>query len=303
MILSIIMGNSKPIWLSMRLPFLILTPACVSLGVGTALVSVEYINVVHLLLVLIGALSAHISVNTFNEYYDFRSGLDFNTVRTPFSGGSGLLINKPEAAERVFTVAVLALIITLLTGIFFLVMTGWRVLPIGILGLVLIVGYTNWATRHPFICLIAPGLAFGPLMVLGAHFVLGGDLSWQAFFVSLIPFFLVNNLLLLNQYPDVEADRQAGRRHFPIVFGKRTSNQVYGLFSFLAGSVLVLCVYLDYLPAISLAGFLSIGLVIPVYIAIMKYADDTVKLIPYLGINTMIAVLTPILISASLIFT
>ena len=108
---------------------------------------------------------------------------------------------------------------------------------------------------------------------------------------------------LLNQYPDVVADQQAGRRNFPIVFGKRISNQVYGLFSFLAGSVLVLCVYLNYLPVISLVGFLSIGLVIPVYMAIMKYADDTVKLIPYLGINTMIAVLTPILISGTLIFT
>lgn len=297
------MGYSKPIWLSMRLPFLILTPACVSLGVGTALTSAGYFNTPNFFLVLIGALSAHISVNAFNEYYDFRSGLDFNTIKTPFSGGSGLLIDKPEAAGRVFTVAVLALIITLLTGIFFAVAVGWKILPIGILGLVLVVGYTNWATRHPFICLIAPGLAFGPLMVLGTHFALGGDLCWRVFFVSLIPFFLVNNLLLLNQYPDIVADRQAGRRHFPIVFGKRNSNRVYGLFSLLAGCMLVLCVYLGYLPAISLTGLVSIGLAIPVYMAIMKYADDTAKLIPYLGINTIVAVLTPILIGGTLIFT
>ena len=213
-----------------------------------------------------------------------------------------MLIAQPEAAGSVFIVAVLALIISLLIGIFFTIATGWKILPIGILGLLLVVGYTNWATRHPFICLIAPGLAFGPLMVLGTHFVLGGNLYGQTFFISLIPFFLVNNLLLLNQYPDVEADRQAGRRHFPIVFGKRISNRVYGLFSLFASCVLVLCVYLGYLPAVSLIGLISMGLAIPVYMAIMKYADDTAKLIPYLGMNTMVVILTPILISGTLVF-
>lgn len=299
--MNIFTGNSKPIWLSIRLPFLILTPACVSLGVGTALTSVSSLNTFNLFLVLAGALSAHISVNMFNEYYDFKSGLDFNTVRTPFSGGSGLLIEQPEAAGGVFKVAILTLVIVLLTGIFFTITTGWKILPIGILGLVLVIGYTNRVTRYPLVCLIAPGLAFGPLMVIGTHLVLAGDFSLQVITVSLIPFFLVNNLLLLNQYPDIEADRQAGRGHFPIAFGKRNSNWIYGLFALLAGFVLVLCVYLDYLPAISLLGLVPIGLAIPVFMAIMKHTDDTEKLMPYLGMNVMVAVLTPLLISGTLI--
>ena len=49
-----------------------------------------------LMLVLIGAVSAHISVNTFNEYFDFLSGLDAKTVKTPFSGGSGALVENPN---------------------------------------------------------------------------------------------------------------------------------------------------------------------------------------------------------------
>ena len=84
----------------MRVPFLVLTPACVALGVASAVWTGARMNVGHLLLVLIGALSAHASVNALNEYSDFQSGLDFKTVRTPFSGGSGTLPLFPEKAGK-----------------------------------------------------------------------------------------------------------------------------------------------------------------------------------------------------------
>ncbi len=61
----------------MRLPFIILTPACVLLGLATAIRVVGSASSFHVILLLLGATSAHISVNAFNEYFDFRSGLDF----------------------------------------------------------------------------------------------------------------------------------------------------------------------------------------------------------------------------------
>ena len=41
--------------------------------------------------------------------------------------------------------------------------------------------------------------------------------------ISAIFRFLVNNLLLLNQFPDVQADQSIGRRHFPLVAGRRAA--------------------------------------------------------------------------------
>ncbi|MGM0426211.1 MAG: hypothetical protein ACQEQ7_03115 [Thermodesulfobacteriota bacterium] len=73
----------------MRVPFLILTPACVLLGLATADWSSSTIHPLYGVVTLIGAMAAHISVNAFNEFFDFKSGLDFRTRRTPFSGGSG----------------------------------------------------------------------------------------------------------------------------------------------------------------------------------------------------------------------
>jgi 1,4-dihydroxy-2-naphthoate octaprenyltransferase len=69
-------------------------------------------------------------------------------------------------------------------------------------------------------CWLAPGLGFGPLMVMGTEVALAGQYTLEGFVASLVPFFLVNNLLLLNQYPDIEADKAVGRRHFLVVYGR-----------------------------------------------------------------------------------
>ena len=80
------------LWLSpARLPFLVLTPACVLLGLASVHWTHDHLDLLMAALVMLGALAAHVSVNAFNEYLDFRSGLDAMTKPTPFSGGSGVL--------------------------------------------------------------------------------------------------------------------------------------------------------------------------------------------------------------------
>ena len=58
----------------MRVPFLVLAPACVLLGIGTAVWQNDGVSFFAAVFVLIGAVAAHISVNAFNEYYDFNPG-------------------------------------------------------------------------------------------------------------------------------------------------------------------------------------------------------------------------------------
>ena len=98
---------------SMRPPFLILSPICVLVGVAMAMQLHQQFNGQLLTLVLIGAVSAHISVNAFNEFFDFSSGLDNLTVKTPFSGGSGGLPDVPSAHKNVLILGGSALILML----------------------------------------------------------------------------------------------------------------------------------------------------------------------------------------------
>ena len=162
----------------MRLPFLLLTPACVAVGVATAHWQTGASNHLLALLVLVGALASHISVNAFNEYFDFRSGLDAKTERTPFSGGSGTLPNHPELATGTLWLAVIALVVAALIGVYVMWLRGWLLFPLGACGLLLVLTYTTWWAYRPVLCLIAPGLGFGLLMVMGTHFSLTGGYSW-----------------------------------------------------------------------------------------------------------------------------
>ena len=291
------MSNLKYVFGPMRLPFLILTPACVLLGFGTAVWSSAQVNAFYFILALVGAICAHISVNTFNEFLDFRSGLDIRTERTPFSGGSGTLREKPELARQALGAALIAFAITSLIGLYFLRVRGLSLLPLGILGLLVIVAYTPWFTRQPLLCLIAPGLGFGPLMVMGTDFVLTGEYSWTAFMASLVPFFLVNDLLLLNQFPDVEADQSVGRRHFPIIIGRRASSLIYGAFLILAYLSIILGVILGQMPRTSLIGLMVLVIAIPVSVGAYRYAEDMTKLMPYMGLNVVFNILTPVLVA------
>lgn len=284
----------------MRPPFLLLTPVCVALGVGIALWRAGEVNWWYALLALIGAVSAHISVNTFNEYFDFKSGLDATTQKTPFSGGSGTLPARPHAANAALLTAVISLVISALIGLFFARVHGTGILPLGIFGLLLVILYTQWITRNWFVCLLAPGLGFGVLMVMGTDFVLTGSYSLLAALASLIPTFLVSDLLLLNQFPDVEADRRFGRAHLPIKIGRRASSRVYIAFLALAYLALAASVLLGLLPAWSLLGLATILIAIPAGRGAAQFSEDIAKLIPHLGQNVLINLLTPLLVAIGL---
>ncbi len=294
------MNKLKSLLGTMRLPFLMLTPVSVALGVGTAYRQLPDLNWMSVFLVLIGALSAHISVNVFNEYFDFKSGLDTKTSRTPFSGGSGTLPTNPKIERASFWLAWITFVITAFIGLYFVWLKGWQLLPIGILGLLLLVTYTTWWVKNPILCLLAPGLGFGILMVMGTHFSLTGTYSWTSFIVALVPTFLVSNLLLLNQFPDVEPDQSVGRRHFPITIGLSASIMLYGVILALAYLFIIIGVLFALLPVLSVIALFTSILAWYVYQNATKNIENIPALIPSMSINVIITLSTPILLAISL---
>ena len=293
-------SNRKVFLGTMRIPFLTLPPVCVALGAATAVYTGHALNWFYLALIFIGAISVHISVNVLNEYFDFKSGLDLRTKPTPFSGGSGTLPNHPDKAGLALLSGLIWLAVGIGIGIYFMTVRGLWIVPLGILGILVIILYTNFITRRPLLCLIAPGLGFGPLMVIGTDFILTGSYSWTAFMASLVPFFLVNNLLLLNQFPDVEADEAAGRKHFPITIGRKASARLFATFLFAVYVSIAVGYLYDFLPLAGFLAFISIALAVPTIKGALTYAEDIPKLMPAMGKNVIINLSTPILLAIGL---
>jgi 1,4-dihydroxy-2-naphthoate octaprenyltransferase len=285
----------------MRVPFLVLAPVCVFLGMSTVIANQESVNLPVLLLALLGAFLAHISVNTLNEYFDFKCGLDFETIKTQFSGGSGALPQNPEMAGTVLATGIAASIALLMIGSYFVWQSGTGIIPVGITGLVIIATYTSRINKHPFLCLIAPGLGFGFLIVAGTQFVLQGEYTPLSWLVAAVPFFLVNNLLLLNQYPDIKADAKAGRYHFPIAYGVSRSNVIYGLFAMATAVTIIAAVQTGQLPLLSLIALLPIPLALFALYGAVKHGEAIGSYPQYLGANVAVTILTTLLLGISLV--
>jgi 1,4-dihydroxy-2-naphthoate polyprenyltransferase len=285
---------------TMRPNFMILTPLCVLLGAGAAKAAGVDLIVGDVVLIVVGAMLAHASVNWLNEYYDFKSGLDASTEKTPFSGGSGTLPDNPAAATATFYAGWLSFLAVCLIGLYFLFTAGYALLLLGLVGLLIIAAYTPWITRKPLLCLLAPGLGFGPIMVMGASFILMGRYSVTAFLISLVPLCFVSALLLINQFPDVEADQKVGRRHLPIVIGRQASARVYaGLIGGAFVAILALAL-LGVTPMLSAIAMLPVPAAIWLMRRTNQSAEDIAQLVPALGVNVAVTLSTLLLFNIGL---
>ncbi len=290
----------KTLLLTSRPQFLLLSLSVVLLGSAIALYQGAEWSTSLFVLISFGAVLSHAAVNMLNEYQDYYSGLDEVTVRTPFSGGSGALPENPQAAPLVFKALLGVLGLLVMLGSYFIALKGWEILPLGVAGLLVILTYTSKITRLPWVCLISPGLAFGPLMVLGTYFVWTGSFSTLALALSLVPFFLVNNLLLLNQVPDLQADRAVGRFNILMKVGLKRGLLIFVTFVLLAFISLFVTSILFNLPSLVWLGFLGILLGLPMSKIVLQSGENVDKLMPALGMNVIINLLTPMLIAAGL---
>jgi len=164
----------------------------------------------------------HASVNTLNDYSDFKTGIDLKVNRTPFSGGSGFLPANLLTPRAVLAIGLGTLLLAVPIGIYFLIVRGFHLLPLFIVGAIFILFYTSHLTRVVAgMAEIAAGLGLGTLPVLGTFIILNGQFTFQALFASIPSGFLVANLLLMNEFPDSEADKSNNRRTLPIILGHK----------------------------------------------------------------------------------
>ena len=292
----------KTVFQSMRPPFLLLTISCTLLAFSLAAQAQQPIALSLLLAVFFAALFAHIAVNTLNEYQDFTSGLDLQTVKTPFSGGSGALPQNPQGARAVLVTALISIVLTAALGLYLLLQQGSQLLLPGLLGLGIIIAYTRSINRWPWLCLIAPGVGFGLLMVAGSYFALVGSSNMRVLLISLVPFFLVNNLLLLNQVPDIEADKNAGRAHFPIRYGVERSSLVYLVFLLTPFALIGWMIVQQQLPPLAWIAVAPLLIGLFAWRGARRFKQQIGQQPQYLAANVAVTLLTPVLLAISIYF-
>ncbi|MFA5055400.1 MAG: prenyltransferase [Dehalococcoidia bacterium] len=296
------MGNLKTWLMPARPSFLLLVPVCLFTGVAVSLFEDYAFRPLYFALAFIGAFFAHMAVNILNEYSDYKTGIDFNTKPTPFSGGSKALPSGKLDAKKVLIFGLSCLAITAAIGIYFITVYQWKIAPVGILGVLIVFLYTPYLTRLPGITeIVGPGLGFG-LMVFGTYVTQSGQYySAGAIVVSVVAGLLIADLLLINEFPDVEADKPAGRKHLPIILGKTKAGIVYSAFLIGAYVAIIAGAAAGVLPWLALVGLLTLPLGFKAMNAAVKHNNDMSKLIPALGADVITVLVTPLLMSIGIV--
>ena len=114
-----------------------------------------------------------------NDYFDFVSGVDLKTIRTPFSGGSGILPAAAMTVKQVLWFGIAAFALAIPIGIYFTFVTGWELLPLLIVAAICILLYTSVILKLPW-PEWAPGVGLGALPVLGMYFVQTSEYSFKS---------------------------------------------------------------------------------------------------------------------------
>ena len=246
-----------------------------------------------------GLIVAHISVNVFNDYFDSRSKLDTKTVRTPFSGGSGAIQSGKLTEKQALWVGIITLIIIIPIGVFFVIVTGWQLLPLLVIAILCIILYTPLILRIGYPEWSA-GLGLGVLPVLGAYFVQTGTYTLGAVLASIPSGILVHNLLLLNEFPDAEHDVTVKRRTLPIFIGKKSAAIFYSVLAIIVYLWIIGIIIMGDMPVFTLLGLLTFPLAFKAIDGAFKF-NDMSKLVPAMANNVFVVLLTQLLMAIGFI--
>lgn len=180
-------------------------------------------------LVLLGASMAQIATNTSNDYYDHTSNADeTNKVPSPFNGGSRVIQSGLATPGKVLITAMVSVIATVLIGLFInqqisgSAFGNTPIVWIGTIGIFLLLGYTANPIRLAYKGFgeISIAIGFGPLMVLGTHYVLTTPVhnivlsqwNWPEALIASVPIaILVMLIVWINQFQDTPADAAVGK--------------------------------------------------------------------------------------------
>jgi 1,4-dihydroxy-2-naphthoate octaprenyltransferase len=200
---------------------------------------------------------------------------------------------KPSLAVGIGSVCLLA---AALIGAYFLTLVFYPLFPILAYGFVAIILYTPLLSKIPAVSEIIAGSGFG-FMALGAYVTQAGVIDKTGLSILAPVSILVGLLLFLNEFPDMEADMTAGRRHIVVLFGRKSSALIYVAGLIAAYLSIVVAVVANAAPVTVLISLATVPIAFRAGRLALKYYGQVPDLVPALASNVMVVLSTILLIA------
>ncbi|MEK4254191.1 1,4-dihydroxy-2-naphthoate polyprenyltransferase [Ureibacillus sp. FSL K6-2830] len=210
-------SSLKLMWQMTRPHTLTATFAPVILGTVMALYDTK-IDWLLFLAMMIACLALQIATNLFNEYYDFKRGLD--TEESVGIGGG--IVRHGLKPKNVLAVAILLYVFAGIVGVYICSNSSWWLVVIGLFGMAVGYLYTGGPlpiAYTPFGELFA-GALMGTAFVLIAYFIQTGEVTLLSVLLSIPSGILVGGINMANNIRDIEEDKRGGRKTLAILIGR-----------------------------------------------------------------------------------
>ena len=284
--------------------FLVITAVACVLGVAVAAACGHGPNMWTAWATVVLAVLMHASANVLNDYHDALNGADDANTQGlfPFTGGSRLIQNGHVSVQNTYDLAKALIIVLIPCGLVLAVKTGGGLVVLGLVGLLL-----GWGYSAPPLALMKRGLgeftvalSWG-LVVVGADYVQRGQFFVIPAAVAASFALLVGNILVINGFPDAQADAQVGKRTLVVRVGVRWAAWTYLVFALLAYAWLLVGVWLFIHPEPALWGLASMPLSLLSFVLLYKHAEQPNRLTPAIVLTIVAALVHGLAMSAGLI--
>jgi 1,4-dihydroxy-2-naphthoate octaprenyltransferase len=219
------------VWWQMTRPHT-LTASFVPVLLGTALaLESGKIHIGLFVAMLVASLLIQAATNMFNEYFDFKRGLD-----TEHSVGiGGTIVRDGIKPKTVINLAFGFYGIALLVGVYICMNSSWWLALVGLVCMT--VGYLYTGGPIPIAYTpfgeIFAGFFMGMLIILISFFIQTGTVDSTSILVSIPIMVLVGEILLANNIRDLDGDKENGRKTVAILLGKKKAIYLLaGMFTF-----------------------------------------------------------------------
>ncbi|MHC4123632.1 MAG: 1,4-dihydroxy-2-naphthoate octaprenyltransferase [Planctomycetota bacterium] len=216
----------------------------------------------------------HAGANIANDYFDHTSRNDWvNRNPTPFSGGRRFIQQNILSPKATLILALFALAIGSAIGLFIVILTeSTFILVLGIVGLLGGYFYTADPVRLSYrgVGEFVIMLLFGFLPIFGAYYLQTGNVDAFVFWPAAIISILIFLIILINEFPDLEADRQVGKKTLVVLLGPGRAVWVYRVILLISFALAGVAMFISRLMLFAALPYL---LTLPLAIALIKTAN------------------------------
>ena len=253
-------GGTRPggfsIWIqAIRAPSLSAAAIPVLLGVAIA-ARAGFFSLGRMILALAGAIAIQAGTNLINDYYDYRSGADSEQ-----SLGPSMVIQRGLLTpDQVWRGGIVAFAIGALIGLILVSLCGWPILALGVPSIAAGYFYTASPVSLAYVALgeLTVFIFMGPVIVLGAYFVMAMHFSSAALWASIPLGFMVAGILHANNIRDIESDTRHGKRTIATILGRTGANYELVAIDVAAYATTLAAVLAHTIPWIALIVFVTV---------------------------------------------